>query len=394
MDSIQHTEDLTVENLKRIAVVRAGLNDFGPNKFEIALGHLTDAMRSEAQLSPQGLIMQSERILNSLNNRLRKQAFLTKHPEILEEQIKVSAIIIGLPRTGSTMFHRLLSSNPRFTATYWWETMFPLPMDHEAPYEPTQRIEMAEGLMSQILDAMENFEAIHPMNARAHDEEVTLLEHSFVSNVPESAMYLPTYGEWMLNADQTESFEELLDYLKILQWQTPQRREQGWVLKSPHHLTCTATLLRLFPEALIIMPHRPIEQVMPSWYSMVGTLTKADSSVPDVVVKQAHHWTARLVRNLQDTIAARNSAPERFMDINYRVLLSDPMSACKAVFDKLGLTFTESDERAFQAHLDSNRRDDRPPHKHNLADYDTTIEQISESFAFYTETFRDVFEEA
>jgi hypothetical protein len=82
------------------------------------------------------------------------------------------------------------------------------------------------------------------------------------------------------------------------------------------------------------------------------------------------------------------------MDINYRVLLSDPMSACKAVFDKLGLTFTESDEQAFQAHLDSNRRDDRPPHKHNLADYDTTIEQISESFAFYTETFRDVFEEA
>ena len=392
LSAITQTDELTVENLKAIASARAGLTDFGPNQYEEALETLTRSMREEAQLSEQGLMMQSERLLNSLNNRLRKQALLTKHPEILDERIKVSAIIIGLPRTGSTMFQRLLASHSNFTATYWWETMFPMPLDHEPAGDPSERIAMGEALMEQILGAMQNFEAIHPMDARAHDEEVMMLEHSFVSNVPASAMYVPTYDEWMLSKDQTDSLRELIDYIKILQWQTPERRQQGWILKSPHHLTCTATLLKLFPDALIVMPHRPIDEVMPSWYSMVGTLTKADCNIDDVIVRQAHHWNDRLARNLQDTIAARRSAPERFIDIHYQDLLSRPLEACKSVFQRLGLPFGDDDIEQFKAHMAANKRDDRPPHKHNLADYDITLDRIREIFAFYSEEFAQVFE--
>ena len=392
LPAITHIDELTVENLKAIASARASLTDFGPSNYEEALQTLTRSMREEAQLSEQGLMMQSERLLNSLNNRLRKQALVNKHPEILDEKINVSAIIIGLPRTGSTMFQRLLASHSNFTATYWWETMFPMPLDHEPEGDPSERIAMAEGLMEQILGAMQNFEAIHPMDARAHDEEVMMLEHSFVSNVPASAMYVPTYDEWMLSKDQTDSLNELIEYIKILQWQSPKRRQQGWILKSPHHLTCTATLLKLFPEALIVMPHRPIDEVMPSWYSMVGTLTKADCNIEDVIVRQAHHWNDRLARNLKDTIAARRSAPERFIDIHYQDLLSRPLEACKTVFERLVLPFGDNDILQLKAHMAENKRDDRPPHKHNLADYDITLDQIRDIFGFYSQEFQAVFD--
>ena len=50
------------------------------------------------------------RITAELENRLRRQALMKAHPEIADETVEVGAIIVGLPRTGSTMLHRLLAS--------------------------------------------------------------------------------------------------------------------------------------------------------------------------------------------------------------------------------------------------------------------------------------------
>jgi hypothetical protein len=369
------------------AVISTGLGDFGPDHFVEPLTVLTKAMREEAQLNEAGLSMQSGRIVNALENRLRRIALMKAHPEIADQQVKVAALIVGMPRTGSTMLHRLLAASPQATATIWWETIFPLPRTPEAgEADIAARKADAEALVEQLVNASAGFEAIHPMNAHAHDEELPLIEQSMVSNIPEAFMYLPSYGEWLLAADQSKAYAELIDWLKILQWQNPDRAGQHWVLKAPHHLTAVQTVLDMFPGAAIVMTHRRIDHVMASYASMVGSLTGGNSDA-DLRAEQARHWSQRLRRNMQSMMAARARAEHRFVDVHYRDLLADPLGHARRIFESAGLHVGAADEAAWAEWLGANKRDNRPSHKYDLSDFGLDAEELRRDFAFYTEAY-------
>lgn len=386
---IETNADLTVNNLMAEARRRTNLADFGPEVFLEPLSVLVDSMREEAQLSPAGLAAQSERLINALSNRLRKQQLLREHPEIGDEQVEIAAAIVGLPRTGSTMLHRLLAASPQLTATRWWEAIFPLPFAEEENGSSELRRARAAVLAAQIVSAAKGFEAIHPLDADAYDEELPLLEQTFVSTLPESMMYLPTYGAWLAQADPRPAYREFIDYLKILQWQSSARRGRRWVLKAPSHLQYTPAVLELFPRALIVMTHRPVKQLMPSWYSMVGSLTGADASV-DHAKAQATHWTWRWADSLKVMMRAREAAPERFLDVDYRRLMAEPLAVGEEVFRRAGLVYAPEDEAALRSWMAQNPRDNRPSHTYALADYDVAPRQLDETFGFYTREFPEM----
>ena len=377
---------LTASTLTDQARATTGLADFGPDHFREPLEVLTRAMREEARLNDAGLATHSTRLVNALENRLRRIDLLKRHPEILEEKVDVGVVIVGLPRTGSTMLQRLLASSPHATATLWWETIFPLPRGEPGETDFASRKADAEALARGLVEASAGFEAIHPMDAHAHDEELTLIEQSFVSNIPESMLYVPSYGQWLLEADQGPAYGELVQWLQILQWQNPARRQQKWVLKSPHHLTAVQTVLDTFPEAVVAMTHRRVEHVMGSWYSMVASLTSGNTD-HDFAAAQAAHWTDRLHRNLIDMAAAREQAEGRFIDIHYRRLLEDPLGCAGAVFAAAGMVPDAADTAAWNGWLGANQRDNRPSHKYHVADFGISAESLQDRFAFYSSRF-------
>ena len=186
---MQNLAELEPDALMARAKANTGLDDFGPGHFLEPLTVLTRSMREEADLNEAGIQMQGGRIVNALENRLRRQALMKAHPEIADEKVEVGAIIVGLPRTGSTMLHRLLAASPRATAMVWWETIFPLPRDESGAADIAARKADAEALVEQLVSASAGFDAIHPMDAHAHDEELPLIEQSFISNIPEAMMY-------------------------------------------------------------------------------------------------------------------------------------------------------------------------------------------------------------
>lgn len=383
---MQNSAQLDPDVLMARAKAGTGLDDFGPDHFLAPLTALTRSMQEEADLNEAGVQMQGGRIVNALENRLRRQALMKVHPEIADEQVDVGAIIVGLPRTGSTMLHRLLAASPHATAMVWWETIFPLPRDESGAADIAARKADAEALVDQLVGASEGFEAIHPMDAYAHDEELPLIEQSFMSNIPEAMMYLPSYGAYLLDADQTHAYGELVDWLKILQWQDPSRRGRKWVLKAPHHLTAVQTVLDTFPQAVIVMTHRRIDHVIASYSSMVGSLTGGNSDT-DFRAAQAAHWSARLKRNLEDMIVARNKNNDRFVDVSYRKLLADPVGHAIAVFAAAGVPADETDIAAWKGWIGGNQRDNRPSHKYDLADFGIDADALRRDFAFYTNAY-------
>lgn len=368
------------------AKAATSLTDFGPEHFHEPLEVLTRAMREEANLNDMGVKTHTERLSNALENRLRRIDLVKRHPEITDEVVDVGIVIVGLPRTGSTMLQRLVASSPKATATLWWETIFPLPRGPIGPAEVAQRKADAEALALQLVEASAGFEAIHPMDAHAYDEELTLIEQSFVSNIPESMLYVPSYGDWLLKADQTNAYLELIEWLKILQWQDPARRGKKWVLKSPHHLTAVQTVLDSFPGAVIAMTHRRIEHVMGSWYSMVASLTSGNTD-SDFAALQARHWTKRLHSNLVGMMEARSKAESRFADVHYRSLLEAPLVQATDVFRAAGIEADATDHAAWAGWVASNKRDNRPTHKYDVTDFGICADELKGDFEFYAKRF-------
>jgi hypothetical protein len=66
-----------------------------------------------------------ERVLRLLVNRLWFAKDMAEHPEISDEKIRAPAIIVSLPRSGSTKLHRMLSHSGDFqTLPLWRAHMF------------------------------------------------------------------------------------------------------------------------------------------------------------------------------------------------------------------------------------------------------------------------------
>ena len=100
---------------------QTGLNNFGNPLFLEGFETLIKSINQESDLNDIGLGAQEQRLTGILINLLRIENAFDKEPKILLEKIKSPVVIVGLPRTGSTMTHRLLASDPNHTAMLWWE---------------------------------------------------------------------------------------------------------------------------------------------------------------------------------------------------------------------------------------------------------------------------------
>ena len=145
---------------------RTGLSDFCEDGFREPLGVLLKSLREEAPLNEVGRFTLRGRVLESLETRLKTQDWITRHPEILDEEIGAPIVVLGLMRTGTTMLHRILASDPRHYAAMWWETRFPAPHPGTNWNEPEPRIPIAEDEVAAILATDPKQASVHPSGRR------------------------------------------------------------------------------------------------------------------------------------------------------------------------------------------------------------------------------------
>ena len=90
-----------------------GLTDFGDDSYREPLERLLWSLANEADLNAIGRPVLRQRMVDILATRLRVQAWLQRYPEIRDEQIEAPLVIVGLPRTGTTMLHRTIAADHR-----------------------------------------------------------------------------------------------------------------------------------------------------------------------------------------------------------------------------------------------------------------------------------------
>ncbi len=375
------------DNLLTEAKQRAGSDDFGPDWFLGPMEIVLKSIREEARLSEMGTFIQRETILNGLVNRLRMFDAIKKYPEILDEDVHVSGIMLGLPRTGSTMLHRLLATAPGMTGVKWWETQNFSPFPDEERGSPEPRREAANQILKAMLESVPDLTSIHPFSIDGPDEEVIILGQFFVSTMAPSTLYVPSYSKWLISADQKPGYEDLKTVLKFLQWQDTSRKGKRWVLKAPTHVTAPGTALEVFPESKLIMTHRDPLQTIPSFCSMVASLYKLTSDQVDPV-EAAEYTESSWAGHLNRLAEFRKSAdPDRFIDVRYEDQLKDPHAIVRMVLDKLGVDTSSEIDRHISDWLEENAREKRAAHKYSMEEFGLTEDKIKNDFAFYTAQF-------
>lgn len=370
------------EQLLQMARERTGLSDFGDTWFFEPMDHYIEAANTESRMTPAGHAAQTEVIVKGLASRLRMMDDIRRHPEILNETVEVAGIILGLPRTGSTIFHRLLASAPGMTAMRWFELQNYAPFPGEERGNPVERRTYAEAMISGWLETVPELVSIHPLEPDAPDEEILVLGQWFVSTMVEGMSYVPSFARWLNDYDQSKGFDDLKLVLKYLQWQDPSRRGKKWILKSPSNLPYTEYAADAFPDAVLIMTHRDPLQTVPSYVSMQAALYKLSATIPDKEV--GAFWFPRLVDWMQRFEAARERIGEdRFIDIDYRAVGREPLVQAERVLKRMGMSLDQASEAVLAEFLAGNKREQRPMHEYSLERFGLSEEAILQEFASY-----------
>lgn len=376
-----------VASLEREALAAAargltGLGDFGDTWFFEPMDRYLAAANTEGRLTPAGRAGQSDAIVRGLASRLRMVDDIKQHPEILDEQIEVAAIILGLPRTGSTIFHRLLASTPGLTAIRWYEAQNYAPLPGDEPGNPQARRAYAEAMIDGWLNLSPELASIHPLDPDAPDEEIIILGQLFITTMVEAMTFVPSFARWLDGYDQSRGYEDLKTILKYLQWQDPGRRGRKWVLKSPQNLPYTDLVANAFPDAVLVMTHRDPLEVVPSYVSMEAALYKLNSEHSDAAV--GAFWFPRLASWMARFEDARARIGEdRFIDIDYREVARDPLGQASRVLARVGIPVDAEMEAALKEFVAGNRREQRPLHDYSLERFGLDEARVREAFASY-----------
>ena len=381
------TDILAVDAMMESAKAQTGAPGFTDLEFLPALTSLVDSLNEEGRLNALGISLQRDRLTELLKTRLRLESWLERFPEILDEELSPPIVILSLPRTGTTMLQRLLSADRRFLPVHWYEVRFPIPdLDWDFCHDTDARIPTAKAEVAALIDANPELLSIHPLDAMAPDEDLLLLETTFLSSVPGSQAHIPSYNKFYENDDALSATRYHRKLLQFLQWQ---RRRSGesvdgrpWLLKSPAHMYTIEAMRTVYPGARFLTSHRDPLACMPSISSFYLNQWVVYSD--NVDPQECGRTTSRFFSAaLERAHAASVSDPASFLDFEYEDLINRQDVVLAAIYEFLNWPLTEEAKHGIAQYRATNPRNRRKPHDYSLEQFGLTETGIRDNFSAY-----------
>jgi hypothetical protein len=369
-----------------------GLSDLGDSRFLVALDQLMQSINSESPLPAEGYAAAAERLTRLIDNRLRFEADLAAHPEILTEPLLPPLIICGLPRVGSTKLHQLLAKGSDFQSLLFWQG-----------FNPARRDQAAGGDRTRIAAAMQFLEwrsrrnpvtnAAHFMAATEPEEDTYLLEYTLHTYWPVSYFEVTGFLRWLKEQDRDHAFAYVRRLLQYLQWQFHPAPHRPWVLKSPPNLGFEVEMSRNLPGARYVMLHRDPVEVIPSTVAIVREVRRLyGESAGDL--KQVGAWALEEYSTSMTRHLAwrKNAAPGSVLDMRYTAIRDDYVSVVKCVYDFCQLELTPGALKRMSGWAGDNEQHKHGVHRYTLEESGLSTELIEQRFAAYISAFGAYFE--
>jgi hypothetical protein len=371
---------LSVESLKASAVKASGMDDFGvdDDNYQEALSVLLESFRNDADLTELGSKMHRFFVRNALVARLVSEAAFKQYPEHVDVPIERPIFVTGLPRTGTTAIHRLLTADPRHQGLELWLAEFPQPRPPRESWKDNPVFQQIDAQFAKAHEENPDYTGLHYMTADEVEECWQLLRQSLHSVSYETLAHVPTYARWLARQDWTKSYARHRKNLQLIGLNDPEKR---WVLKNPSHLFALDAVFAVYPDALIVQCHRPAETIMASMCSLAQHTTEGWSTTftGDVIGADSLETWSRGLELFNAERAKQN--PAQFYDLDYFELIREPIRVVEKVYEQFGIEMTDEARAAIQRTDEESKQGPRAPkHTYSLADYGLTEEQVKERF--------------
>src|SRR5580704_11993708 len=351
----------TVDDLRASASRLTGLTEFGVDDYSDGLAVILESYARDAELTPLGQKVARVGLRGALAARLLSEAGWAAYPEHRDVPIERPIFVTGLPRSGTTALHRLLTADPAHQGLELWLAEMPQPRPPRETWAGDPVFQAIQAGYERHHVEHPEFMGVHYIAADTVEECWQLLRQTLRSGSYECLAHLPTYSAWLEGQDWTGPFRRHKRNLQLIGLNEPGKR---WVLKNPSHLFSLDAIMAVYPDALIIQTHRAPRTVIGSMCSLAAHAADGQSNVFHGAVigaGQLELWA----RGLESFAASRSRYdPAQFLDVDYADFTADPVGTVSSVYARFGLPYSAAAAAAVQAlHASAAAGDARPAHK-------------------------------
>lgn len=375
---------LTPAAVMKAATKEAGSDDFGSDSYREPLEVYLRACREEADLTTFGRLLISKMLSSSLANRIALSDWSNQHPEVRNERIERPWIIVGLPRTGTSLLSILLGLDPVARPLLQWEARHPVPPAtlEEAPEDP--RIAKTAKDLDGLMKLNPPLRAMHPFGATLAEECVALFMYDVRALALETQAHVPSYARWLEKTDMASAYAQHRLALQTLQSRQPTER---WILKTPNHLWHLDAMREAYPDARVIWTHRDPGPVVTSLASLANASQRVLTSRADPR-PTAEEWKRKCAFALNSAMAFDQKTDDSWCQhVHYEALVADPVGSVQALYGQFGEEVGSLHARRMRGFLDHRPQDRFGRHRYDPADFGWTYAGLDAEFEDYIERY-------
>lgn len=378
----------TPDDVYELASKATGLSEIDSDSWREGLGILLDELNTVPAFTPEGRTMILKDAVQNLGRRLQVHDYILAHPEVLDTSVDRPLIVLGMPRTGTTVISYLLDQDPARRSLLHWECIHPVPPAATATLRTDPRCVALIEERTKLLETLKqnNIYMPHWEDADGPTEDMFIHTQDFKALSWDSYLATPRYAQWLCaEADMTSTYEYQKRFLQVLQSRAP----GAWSLKMPSHSVHIEALLSVFPDARLIWAHRDPYKATGSLANLFRYpkgMTLDPASVDPTALGQ--NAKAQMRCHVENPLRARERIGDhRFFDMYYHEMMRDPLDVMRRIYEWAGDSLTDDVEAAMARWLDTHPQNLLGVGKYNLDEYGLDVDALRPVFAEYLSAF-------
>ena len=391
---IDLTECPSAAELIERARRETGLTDMGAPARNAGLEAFVSSLRNDtwSTMTMRARELAVDFLVHNLSARLRLTADRKAHRSIAEQRIERPLIVVGPPRSGSTLLHTLLSLDPDNMAMEHWICREPSPPPSVAAPSP-ERLHSAEKRMNDLFGLIPDIFITHPYMIEEGTAGALAECGSDILSIVSTSQQMwcfwggETYKRYLLEADHSAALGFHREFLQHVQYGQNRKR---WALKGSDHMLWLSELAALYPDAQLIWTHRDLAQQLGSLASVQSILLGLRGHPVSAEERKAQGRRAIELQHASVEKAMRSReviGDNRFIDVSFHDMMADPLRTVERIYAASGLTVSNEHARLIGEWIANHPATKHGVHKHSPEEFGMDRDAINERFAAYVERF-------
>jgi len=377
-----------LDEIKVAAIKKTGYSDFGGTEFEATFRQTIREM-NEHPYSPLGKFASSQFLHKRMETRLKIFNYINEHPEAVDIPLQPPIFVMGLPRTGTTFLHRLLSLDPKARAPLAYELFDPVCCTGPKEREKIQKDVQAQ--IDQVHRVIPHLHTIHETHSLLPEE--CLLSLGIDMPILFCTLHVALHKEMkVIDWDSAFAYKNYAKQLQVMSHILNEKEKKRWTLKCPLHLGMTKPLRQAFPGARLIWTHRDPVQAVASFASLIRTLQEMHSSVPIDMKRLGSDcldFCEKAMKKAHDHLSGCTDG--NHVNVSFQRIISEPKAVVKDIYKQFDLEYSDEYDARLDAYLaeqDEERakmkKTQETFHSYSMEDYGIPTEEVKKKFDWYT----------